>query len=80
MTEKFIIRVCQLVIMGFVLIAEVCQLLTFMMRGFLGGDSYEYHYKGSGQCRLAIQHFWRPSSLQNLRTTKTQSNMHNDLH
>ena len=32
-------------VMGFVLIAEVCQLFTFMMRGFVGGDSYELHYK-----------------------------------
>ena len=31
-------------VMGFALIAEayiVCQLFTFMMRGFVGGDSYE---------------------------------------
>ena len=27
-------------VMCFVLIAEVCQLLTFMMRDFVGGDSY----------------------------------------
>ena len=43
---QYMLQICDSLyrlVMGFVLIAEVCQLLTctFMMRGFVGGDSYE---------------------------------------
>ena len=41
---QYMLQICDSLyrlVMGFVLIAEVCQLFTFMMQGFVGGDSYE---------------------------------------
>ena len=41
---QYMLQICDSLyrlVMGFVLIAEVCQLFTFMMRGFVGGDSYQ---------------------------------------
>ena len=68
-------------VLCFVLTPEVFQLLTFMMRDFVGGDFYRQNAFYSGQCRLAMQHFWRASSQDaEPRTTKTLSSMHSDLH
>ena len=41
---QYMLQICDSLyrlVMGFVLVAEVCQLLTFMIRGFVGGGSYE---------------------------------------